>query len=160
MPAPLPTRRFSDRPLRPEPAVAVYIVEHGRPLPADAALVLLPGSKATLADLTALRAEGWDIDLQAHVRRGGLVVGLCGGYQMLGTRIADPGGVEGPAGESKGLCLTDIETALAPAKTLRMAAGFERSTGMTATGYENHMGRPSEANSAQPGPDPRAQGPR
>src|SRR3546814_14074242 len=100
MPAPLPTRRFSDRPLRPEPAVAVYIVEHGRPLPADAALMLLPGSKATRADLAALRAEGWDVDLRAHVRRGGLVVGLCGGYQMLGTRIADPGGVEGPAGDS------------------------------------------------------------
>src|SRR3546814_2645362 len=78
-------------------------------------------SDLTRADLAGLHAEGWDIDLRAHVRRGGLVVGLCGGYQMLGARIADPGGVEGPAGDSEGLCLLDIETALAPAKTLRMA---------------------------------------
>src|SRR3546814_14197871 len=69
---------------------------------------------------------------------------------MLGTRIADPGGVEGPAGESEGLCLLDIETALAPAKTLRMAAGVERPTGMPVRGYEMHMGRNEGADCARP----------
>ena len=72
-------------PLREEPGVEVVLVEPGQPLPAEAALVLLPGSKTTIDDLLFIRAQGWDIDLKAHVRRGGRVLGLCGGYQMLGT---------------------------------------------------------------------------
>ncbi|NVK06250.1 MAG: cobyric acid synthase, partial [Marivivens sp.] len=71
-------------PLSAEPNVTVEIVEAGRPLPADADLVLIPGSKSTIADLAHFRAQGWDIDLQAHIRRGGRVLGICGGYQMLG----------------------------------------------------------------------------
>ena len=71
----------------------------GRPIPADATLVLLPGSKATIADLAVLRREGWDIDILAHRRRGGRVLGLCGGYQMLGRTIADPDGIEGRPGD-------------------------------------------------------------
>src|SRR3546814_12747759 len=74
-------------PLIAEPDVAVDFVEPGRALPGDADLVVLPGSKATLADLAFLREQGWDIDLAAHLRRGGRVLGLCGGYQMLGRRI-------------------------------------------------------------------------
>src|SRR5262245_36487532 len=83
-------------PLRHEPGVRLVMVPPGSPLPPDAALVILPGTKATIADLAFLRAQGWDIDLAAHVRRGGHVLGVCGGYQMLGERISDPEGIEGP----------------------------------------------------------------
>ena len=71
------------------------LVEPGEPLPGDADLVLLPGSKTTIDDLLFIREQGWDIDLKAHRRRGGRVLGLCGGYQMLGRRIDDPDGIEG-----------------------------------------------------------------
>ncbi len=93
---------FDDlEPLAAEPDVALRLLEPGEALPGDTDLVLLPGSKATIADLAAFRAAGWDIDLQAHVRRGGWVLGLCGGYQMLGTRIADPEGLGGSAPDGR-----------------------------------------------------------
>ena len=85
-------------PLAAEPDVDLRVLEPGQALAGDTDLVVLPGSKATLGDLAALRAEGWDVDILAHVRRGGWVLGLCGGYQMLGRRIADPLGLEGGAG--------------------------------------------------------------
>src|SRR6202023_2725350 len=97
-------------PLRAEPGIELVFVRPGMPLPGDAALVILPGSKATLADLAFLRHQGWDIDLLAHHRHGGHILGLCGGYQMLGRHIADPEGREGPPGEAPGLGLLDIET--------------------------------------------------
>lgn len=127
-------------PLAAEPDVAVTIVPSGVPLPQDADLILLPGSKATLSDLADLRAQGWDIDILAHHRRGGKVLGLCGGYQMLGRRIADPQGIEGPAGEAPGLGLLDVETVLAPQKTLRQTEAVENATGLQVRGYEIHMG--------------------
>ena len=96
-------------PLAAEPDVQLQIVPPGEPLPGDADLVILPGAKATLADLAAVRAQGWDIDLAAHVRRGGAVLGICGGFQMLGRRIADPTGIEGPTGAADGLGLLDLE---------------------------------------------------
>src|SRR5438445_6148113 len=105
-------------PLRLEPAVDLVFLRPGEPIPGNAALVVLPGSKATIADLTALRESGWDIDLKAHVRRGGHVLGICGGYQMLGTKISDPDGIEGPAGSFAGLGLLDVETALGGDKVL------------------------------------------
>src|SRR3546814_3588112 len=111
-------------PLIAEPDVAVDFVEPGRALPGDADLVVLPGSKATLADLAFLREQGWDIDLAAHLRRGGRVLGLCGGYQMLGRRIGDPQGIEGPAGAAAdGLGLLDIETVLTGGQTLQEGQG-------------------------------------
>jgi adenosylcobyric acid synthase len=128
-------------PLGAEPAVAVEIVPPGRPLPADADLVLLAGSKATRSDLQAFRREGWDVDLAAHVRRGGRVLGLCGGYQMLGTRIADPDGIEGPAGADAGLGLLDVETVLGGTKTLERVTARAWPDGPAATGYEMHVGR-------------------
>jgi adenosylcobyric acid synthase len=127
-------------PLAAESDVALDIVEPGRPLPGDADLVLLPGSKSTLADLACLRAEEWDIDLLAHVRRGGRVLGLCAGFQMLGRRIADPEGIEGQPGEAAGLGLLDIETILRPEKTLREVEGRELATGRSVRGYEMHVG--------------------
>ncbi len=128
-------------PLLAEPDVAVEFVPPGRPLPGDAALVVLPGSKATIADLAALRAEGWDIDLAAHLRRGGLVIGLCGGYQMLGTIIRDPLGMEGQPGEVAGLGLLDVTTELTADKTLIETDGLDLATGAVVRGYEMHVGR-------------------
>ncbi|HKX10363.1 MAG TPA: cobyric acid synthase, partial [Stellaceae bacterium] len=120
-------------PLRAEPDVAVELVQPGRPLPL-CDLILLPGSKATLGDLATLRAEGWDIDILAHVRRGGAVLGLCAGYQMLGRRIADPGGIEGSAGEAQGLGLLDADTVLTPEKALMEVTGVELRSNTTVTG--------------------------
>ncbi|MDX1541706.1 MAG: cobyric acid synthase, partial [Geminicoccaceae bacterium] len=105
-------------PLLAEADVDLVLVSPGEPLPVGAHLVLLPGSKSTLADLAALRAEGWDVDIRRHVARGGHVLGLCGGYQMLGRRIADPEGVEGPPGEADGLALLDVATRLGGDKRL------------------------------------------
>jgi adenosylcobyric acid synthase len=128
-------------PLIAEPDVAVLFVPPGRALRGDADLIVLPGSKTTIADLAALRAEGWDIDIAAHLRRGGHVIGLCGGYQMLGARIRDPSGIEGPPADVSGLGLLDIETELTADKTLIEAAGVELSTGAPVRGYEMHVGR-------------------
>ena len=125
-------------PLKLEPGVEVVMVPPGRPITAEAAIIVLPGSKATIADLAALRAEGWDIDILAHHRRGGMIVGLCGGYQMLGRRVADPLGIEGAAATVDGLWLLDVETTLSPAKTLRHVTGT--ALGATLAGYEMHMG--------------------
>jgi adenosylcobyric acid synthase len=128
-------------PLRAEPDVEVIIVEPGEPLPAGADLVLLPGSKATIADLAAMRSEGWDTDILAHRRRGGAVLGICGGYQMLGISINDPEGVEGPRGEVAGLGLLDIETKLGGDKTTSPVAGRHVGSGEEVKGYEIHLGR-------------------
>jgi adenosylcobyric acid synthase len=137
-------------PLAAEPNVRLQIVEPGRALPGDADVVLLAGSKATLADLAALRAQGWDIDIAAHVRRGGRVIGLCGGYQMLGRSIADPDGVEGPPGTAPGLGLLDVETTLEPTKVLRTIAATDRRSGVAVRGYEMHMGRTAGPDTARP----------
>src|SRR5258708_7390004 len=137
-------------PLAAEPGICLQVVPPGRALPGDADIVLLPGSEATLADLAALRAEGWDVDIAAHVRRGGRVIGLCGGYQMLGRSVADPDGLEGPPGTAPGLGLLDIETTLAPAKTLREIAATDRRSGETVRGYEMHMGRTVGPHTAPP----------
>ncbi|NIX77864.1 cobyric acid synthase [Microvirga terricola] len=128
-------------PLKLEPAVALTMVPPGMPLPHDADLVILPGSKATIADLAFLRMQGWDIDIAAHLRRGGRVLGLCGGYQMLGRTIADPDGVEGPAGTVAGLGLLDVETVLTPEKTVRPVTARHEATGLDLSAYEIHLGR-------------------
>ncbi len=137
-------------PLIAEPDVAVRFIDPGHAVPGDTDLVVLPGSKATLADLAFLRGQGWDIDIAAHVRRGGAVLGLCGGYQMLGTEIADPRGVEGPAGRARGLGLLDVATELTGSKTLTEAAGTDLATGEPVRGYEMHVGRTSGRGLARP----------
>jgi adenosylcobyric acid synthase len=137
-------------PLPAEPDVQLQIIPRGAPLPGDADLVILPGSKATLADLAELRAQGWDIDLAAHVRRGGAVLGICGGFQMLGRRIADPAGVEGPPAEAEGLGLLEIETVLATDKRLREVSGREIASGEPIHGYEMHVGRTNGRALARP----------
>jgi adenosylcobyric acid synthase len=116
------------------------MVRPGHPLPRDAALVILPGSKATIADLEFLRREGWDIDLLAHRRQGGRILGLCGGYQMLGRSISDPHGMEGRKQTLPGLGFLDIETVLTEDKRLAECSGTELATGMPVAGYEMHLG--------------------
>ena len=117
------------------------MIEPGRALPGDADLVILPGSKATIADLCFLRETGWDVDLRAHLRRGGHIVGICGGYQMLGRVVDDPEGVEGPPERIDGLNFLDVETRLTSRKILSAVSGLEASTGRSISGYEMHMGR-------------------
>ncbi len=137
-------------PLRCEPDVTLSIVKPGNPLPGDADLIILPGSKATLADLSEFCHQGWDIDLRAHVRRGGLVLGICGGYQMLGTELSDPDGVEGPPATAPGLGLLDVSTRLTNRKTLRNVTGTDRTTGMPVSGYEMHSGRTEGSGADRP----------
>ncbi|WDR06586.1 cobyric acid synthase [Devosia rhodophyticola] len=137
-------------PLRAEPEVNLIIIEPGSPLPRSADLIILPGSKATRADLAILRKQGWDIDILAHYRAGGRIIGICGGYQMLGQSIADPDGIEGTPGISEGLGLLDIKTILAPVKTLGMVDGFEIAGGHPITGYHMHMGRSQGPDCANP----------
>jgi adenosylcobyric acid synthase len=137
-------------PLVAEPDVEVRIVRPGEPLPADADLVLLAGSKATRADLAALRAEGWDIDILAHARRGGFILGLCGGLQMLGRKIVDPVGIEGPPGTCEGLGLLELATEIGEEKRLIETRGRELVTGEEVQGYEMHMGRTTGAALASP----------
>jgi adenosylcobyric acid synthase len=135
-------------PLDAEPAVDLVRVRPGAALPGDAALVILPGSKATIADLGALREAGFDIDIAAHLRRGGLVVGLCGGYQMLGRRIEDNAGIEGPPGAAEGLGLLDVTTVLAGDKRLEPIRG--EAGGVPFAGYEMHIGVTTGPDCARP----------
>ncbi|MDA1090680.1 MAG: cobyric acid synthase [Proteobacteria bacterium] len=137
-------------PLAAEPGVAVRMIEPGTPIPGDVDMVVIPGSKSTLADLAQIRAEGWDVDIAAHHRRGGLVVGLCGGYQILGTHIADPKGIEGPPSEAEGLGLLDIETVIDGDKTLTRTTGIDIATGEAVDGYEMHIGKTTGAGLAAP----------
>jgi len=135
-------------PLDAEPAVDLVRLRPGAAIPGDADLVILPGSKATIADLGALRETGFAIDIAAHRRRGGRVLGLCGGYQMLGRAIADPGGIEGPAGRIEGLGLLDVETVLTACKRLEPAHG--EAGGAPFSGYEMHMGTTTGPDCARP----------
>ena len=137
-------------PLREEPGVRLVMVPPQSPLPADAALVILPGTKATVADLQFLRAQGWDIDLAAHIRRGGRVLGICGGYQMLGESIADPEGIEGIAGTVAGLGHLPVTTVLTANKRVTAVRGVEIASGAPFEGYEIHAGRTTMASDAPP----------
>ena len=135
-------------PLKLEPGVEVRMIPPGQPIPAEAALIVLAGSKATIADLAFLRAEGWDIDIAAHHRRGGQVLGLCGGYQMLGNTISDPDGIEGAPATVAGLRLLDVDRVLAGSKTLSRVTG--KALGARFEGYEMHMGVTTGSDTARP----------
>ncbi|MEM1345436.1 MAG: cobyric acid synthase [Pseudomonadota bacterium] len=137
-------------PLRLEPGVSLEIVSPGQALPGDADLVILPGAKSTRGDLDFLRAQGWDIDLQAHLRRGGRVLGLCGGYQMLGKSVADPEGIEGPPGTTPGLGLLEVATAMHPEKRLARIQGRHLASGKDIEGYEIHIGTTDGPDRARP----------
>jgi adenosylcobyric acid synthase len=137
-------------PLKLEPDVDLVMVRAGEVIPGDAALVIIPGSKSTRGDLDFLRKQGWDIDLFAHVRRGGHVLGLCGGYQMLGKGVADPDGIEGAAGEAPGLALLDVTTQMTPEKSLTRVKAVHDATKQPIEAYEIHIGRTEGADRARP----------
>ncbi|WP_374545563.1 cobyric acid synthase [Rhodoblastus sp.] len=136
-------------PLKLEPGVDLRLIPPGEPLPL-CDLIILPGTKATIADLAFFRAQGWDVDLLAHARRGGKILGVCGGYQMLGKTVADPLGMEGPPGEVAGLGLLDVATELTGEKTLRACAGVSTPEGAAFTGYEMHVGVTDGPDAARP----------
>jgi adenosylcobyric acid synthase len=136
-------------PLAGEPGVSLCFVEPGQAIPV-ADLVILPGSKATLGDFAALRAHGWDIDIIAHRRRGGAILGICGGYQMLGRSLADPGGLEGPPDFGPGLDLLAVDTIMAGAKRLSIAQAVHVATGEALVGYHMHMGLTQGPDAARP----------
>jgi adenosylcobyric acid synthase len=127
-------------PLKAEPDVELVFVRPGERLPPDAGLVILPGSKSTIADLADLRHHGWDRDLAAHHRQGGMIIGICGGYQMLGRTVSDPLGLDGAAPVAEGLGLLDIETEMAPEKTVRNIEARSAQHDVALTGYEIHLG--------------------
>ncbi len=137
-------------PLKLEPDVRLVLVRPGEVLPTNADLIILPGSKATIADLKNFRQQGWDIDLKAHVRRGGRVLGLCGGYQLLGHSIADPFGIEGSAGVERGLGLLEVDTILTNGKKLCSVTGVSLPDGAPFQGYEMHVGRTTGPDCARP----------
>jgi adenosylcobyric acid synthase len=137
-------------PLSSNPDVSVEIVQPGNPLPADADLILLPGTKSTIGDLEYLRAQGWDIDILSAARQAKRVLGLCGGYQMLGHMVHDPDGVEGKQGSVEGLGLLDIVTTLTGDKTLENVTATHIPSGEKLTGYEIHMGRSEGPDCARP----------
>ncbi len=137
-------------PLAAEPDVTVEVIEPGQAIPGDCDLILISGSKATMADLAALRAQGWDIDILAHHRRGGAVLGLCGGYQMLGRTIADPRGVEGAPGSVAGLGLLAVDTELGDDKTTAQVSARHKESGASLSGYEIHLGRSEGPDCARP----------
>lgn len=128
-------------PLKLEPSVHLEMIPPGRPLPGDADLIILPGTKATIADMQFFRAQGWDIDLAGHLRRGGHVLGICGGYQMLGQLIRDPDGLEDVAGDCEGLGLLAVETLLGGDKQVRPVEMRHKATGLPVPGYEIHLGQ-------------------
>src|SRR6185437_16613624 len=127
-------------PLARHPQVELCYIGPGMP-PPSADLVILPGSKSVRADLEWLRANGWPGYLERHLRYGGRLLGICGGLQMLGGRIADPDGVEGIAGETAGLGWLDLTTVLLPGKRLRNVSGHLQLEGARVRGYEIHAGR-------------------
>ena len=137
-------------PLKLEPGVQVVMVPPGEALPGDAALVIVPGSKSTTGDLAFLRAQGWDVDIAAHLRRGGHVLGICGGYQMLGTRIEDPDGTDGTPGTVNGLGLLDVVTRMERVKHLGLSRGRLAGTNVPVEGYEIHMGTTSGPDTERP----------
>ena len=126
-------------PLRLHPQVAFsYVGAREWIAPAD--LIILPGSKNVRADLDWLRAQGWEDALRTHLRYGGKVIGVCGGFQMLGQVLRDPLGLEGPAGDSAGFGWLEMETVLASEKQLARVAGELAWCDAMVSGYEIHMG--------------------
>ena len=137
-------------PLKAEPDVSVEIIEAGCIIPIDTDIILLPGSKATCSDLAFLKDQGWDIDIKAHNRRGGLVIGLCGGYQMLGLSVEDPNGIEGNSTRIEGLGLLSVSTIIRGAKSLVKVTGQDAQLGTPISGFEMHIGQTTGPDTHQP----------
>ncbi|MCX9564498.1 cobyric acid synthase, partial [Vibrio cholerae] len=117
-------------PLRLNPNIDFRYVGQGESL-SGADLIILPGSKSTRADLAYLRSQGWDKEILRHLRLGGKVMGICGGFQMLGEWVHDPLGIEGEAGSSEGLGLFAMQTELTAEKRLTNVQGHLTLDGQT-----------------------------
>ncbi|MEL0121742.1 MAG: cobyric acid synthase [Paracoccaceae bacterium] len=137
-------------PLSNDPNLQVSVLRAGQPIPADATLVIIPGTKSTRGDLEFLKSQGWDIDLRAHHRRGGHILGICGGYQILGKTVSDPEGIEGPAGTSEGLGFLDVETRMSQDKSLTRVNASYGVRALTIEGYEIHIGETHGPDCARP----------
>lgn len=137
-------------PLYLEPDVEVNFIAPGNTLPSNADLVILPGTKSTLADLKFFRTQGWDIDLAAHVRRGGKVLGICGGYQILGKSVSDPDGIEGPANKQEALGFLDVTTVMQPKKEVGRTFAYSEILDCETSGYEIHIGRTEGPDTMRP----------
>ncbi|QWC57987.1 cobyric acid synthase [Erythrobacter sp. 3-20A1M] len=128
-------------PLRAEPDVEVRFIPPGQPLPREADAIIVTGTKSTLADLAMVRAQGWDHDIIAARRTGAHVVGLCGGFQILGNWLEDADAADGLAGSADGLGLFDMTTVMTREKVIRPISGTTLADGDPVTGYELHTGR-------------------
>ncbi len=128
-------------PLRAEPDVTVQFIPPGRPIPLEVDAIILPRTKSTLSDLAMLRGQGWDIDIAAVARAGGRVLGLCGGYQILGQTITDLSGSDGLVAKQPGLALLNVDTMMAEEKTLARKTGISPAYRSRVEGYEIHLGR-------------------
>jgi len=137
-------------PLIAEEEVDVVMVRSGERLPADAGLVIIPGSKSTIGDLARFRENGWDRDLELHRRRGGTIMGICGGYQMLGRSVRDPEGIEGMVTEIDGLGHLDVVTVMEPEKTVRNVVARSLQFDVPLSGYEIHLGKTTGADCNRP----------
>ena len=129
-------------PLRLHPEVDICFVGKDQPIPA-CDLIIIPGSKNTRIDMEYLRSNNWDQDILKHLRYGGKLMGICGGYQMLGTMINDPEGIEGKRGSTPGLGLLDLTTTMVRQKHLKQVSGtlmLPNQGTVTVTGYEIHAG--------------------
>ncbi|CAA0109750.1 Cobyric acid synthase [Zhongshania aliphaticivorans] len=125
--------------LRLHPQVDLCFIGKGEAIP-PCDLIIIPGSKSTRRDLDYLRSNNWDSDIQKHLRYGGKVLGICGGFQMLGKAVHDPQGIEGDAGSSNGLGFLNMETTLGSEKTLRQVSGKLIASDAKISGYEIHAG--------------------
>lgn len=126
--------------LRLHPQVDFEFIDLGQPIPA-ADIIILPGSKSVRSDLQQLKRSGWFEHTQQHLRYGGKVIGICGGFQMLGTQIHDPDGIEGQAGSESGFGVLNFSTTLEKEKQLKQSSGqLLLATGGKVKGYEIHAG--------------------
>lgn len=137
-------------PLAAEPDVDVCFVRDGDVWPESVDVIILAGSKSTIADLEGIRRNGWDKAIVAHAARGGAVFGICGGYQMLGNAISDPHGLEGAAQTVAGLGLLHVDTVMQRAKTVRNTNAQSAVFDVALDGYEIHLGVTQGADCARP----------
>ena len=127
-------------PISQEPDIDLVMLTAGNAIPGNADLVIIPGTKSTIGDLKFLREQRWDLDLAGHINRGGYVLGICGGYQILGKTISDPDGIEGATGSTEGLGYLDVQTTMTANKKVTPTAAVHLASGTQINGYEIHIG--------------------
>ncbi len=128
-------------PLAHESDVEIVFVRRGERFPTDSDVIILPGSKSTIADMIALRENKWDGEIIAHAKKGGMVIGICGGFQILGRKILDPDCLEGNVTEIDALGLLDMVTEIGKRKLTRNSNAIHLLSGLPLRGYEIHMGK-------------------